>query len=97
MNTVSCAKAGNCATGGAYRHRQFHSRADVPDEQHRERPQSLAAVVNDVVRDLVDERDVAPQAADDRAVHVGPILTDGGPKSVKRRDWRQGVGEGHSR
>ena len=65
-------------------------------EQDCERAQPLAAAADDVVGDLVDERDVAAEATDDRAVHVGPILTDCGPQSVERRDWRQGVGEGHA-
>ena len=65
-------------------------------EQHGERAQPLAAVVDDVVCDLIDERDVAAEAADDRAVHVGPILADRGPQGVERRDWRQGFGEGHA-
>ena len=34
VNTVSCAKAGNCAAGGAYRDRHFHSRAFVAVEQN---------------------------------------------------------------
>jgi len=34
VNTVSCAKAGSCAAGGAYRDRHFHSRAFVAVEQN---------------------------------------------------------------
>ncbi len=73
------------------------SAAGSRGQQHRERAQPLAAVVDDVVRDLIDERNVAAQATDDGAVHVGPILTDRGPQSVERRDRRQGFGEGHGR
>ncbi len=45
-------------------------------EQHGQRPQPFAAVVNDVVRDLIDERDVAAEPANDRAVDVAPVLGD---------------------
>jgi hypothetical protein len=71
------------------------SAAGPRGKQHRERAQPLAAVVDDVVCDLIDECDVAAEATDDRAVHVGPIVTDRGSKSVERRGGRQGIGEGH--
>ena len=52
-------------------------------EQHGQGSQPLAAVVDDVVRDLVHERNVAAQAPHDHAVHVGPIVPDQGPQGLE--------------
>ena len=57
-------------------------------EQHGQRPQPLAAVVDDVVGDLIDQSDVAAQPAHDHPVDVGPILADERPKSIQRRHRR---------
>src|SRR5215467_14073889 len=42
VNTVSCAKAGSCAAGGAYLRRHFHSRAFVAVEQNGVWRQAIA-------------------------------------------------------
>ena len=65
-------------------------------EQHGERAQPFAAVVDDVVCDLVDERDVAAEAADDRAVDVGPVLADRDRSASSEGTGGRGFGEGHA-
>ena len=64
-------------------------------EQHGQRPQPFAAVVNDVVRDLVDERDVAAQAPHDHAVDVAPVVADERPQGVERRHDRIRISQRH--
>ena len=62
--------------------------AGAGGEQHGQRPQPLAAVVDDVVGDLVDQRDVAAQAPHDHAVDVGPVVADERPQGIEGRHGR---------
>ena len=56
--------------------------ASARREQHGKRPEAFAAVVDDVVGDLVDERDVAAEPAHDGPVDVCPVFGDGGAQGV---------------
>ena len=43
-------------------------------QQGRQRPQTFAAAVDDVVGDLIHERDVAAQALNNQPIDAGPVL-----------------------
>ena len=46
-----------------------------PRRKHdAQRPQSLAAAADDVLRDLVDQHDVAGQALDDDPVYLAKVI-----------------------
>jgi hypothetical protein len=53
--------------------------------------------VDDVMRDLVDERDVAAEAAKNDAVDIAPIVADQGSQCVERRRQLLARGNRHSR
>jgi hypothetical protein len=64
-------------------------------QENCERAQALAAIVDYVMGDLIDERDIAAETLKDHAVHAGPFVPDQGTQTVERRAGLIGLNEGH--
>ena len=56
-------------------------------EHDRERAQALAAAADDVLGDLVDQRDVAGEALDDRLVDAAQVVRDQRSDLVQVAFW----------
>ena len=64
-------------------------------QKDRERTQSLAAAVGDVVSDLIDEGHVAAEALENKPVDRGPVVFYQGPELVQGRCFWLGFGGLH--
>ena len=64
-------------------------------QQHRERPQSLAAAVDDVVGHLVDKGDIAAETLENQPVDGGPVVLYEGSERFQGRCVEVGFGGLH--
>jgi hypothetical protein len=58
--------------------------ARARSEQHDQRPQPFPAMVDDVMGDLIDQRDIAAEAPVNGAVDVFPVGSDNGADGLER-------------
>ena len=64
-------------------------------QQHRERAQSLATAVDDVVSHLVDQGDITAQSLENQSVDSGPVVVYEGSERFQRRCAKVGFGGLH--
>lgn len=59
--------------------------AGARGEKRREWAQPLATAVNNMVRNLINERDIAPEPLDDHAIDVCPVSENEFSQLIQRR------------